>query len=61
MASLTGPRSNQRSRAVSMLTATHWNGTGRSSMRWPGDCSSIRVRSRLLECRWVRERASVRI
>ena len=30
-------------------------------MSWPGDCSSIIARRRVFACRWVRERASVRI
>src|SRR6266511_211491 len=57
-AGTTGPLVNQWAAARSMLAATHWKGTARSSIRDTGSSSSSR-RSGSLSCRWVPERASV--
>ncbi len=54
-----GPLVNQCAAARSMLAATHWNGTARSSMRATGRSSRSSRRSGSLEWRWVPERASV--
>jgi len=58
-AGTTGPLLNQRALAVSMLAATHWNGSFRSAKSVPGSAPSSMRRSGSSECRCVPDRTSL--
>jgi hypothetical protein len=53
-----GPPLNQRALAVSMLAATHWNGSFRSAKSLPGSAWPSMRRSGSNECRCVPDLAS---
>jgi hypothetical protein len=55
-AGTTGPLLNQRALAVSMLAATHWNGSSRSAKSLPGSAEASSRRSGSSECRCVPDR-----